>query len=165
MYPIRKHIRLREYDYSQEGAYFVTICVQNRECLFGEITDGVMTLSALGEIVREEWNGLTNHYSCMTLDAFVIMPNHVHGIILLHREELPSGDVKRKAELSELIRAFKSYSARKINEVRQSKGSPVWQKRYYDIVIRGDEMLTRAREYIINNPYKWCKDKENPVNN
>jgi REP element-mobilizing transposase RayT len=175
----RRSIRLKGYDYTQPGAYFVTICTRNRECLFGGIVDGKMRLNPLGDIVAACWHDLPNHYPHVQLDAFVIMPNHVHGIIVL----LDPGDVgaglgpapttggvptshpktHRGHGLPEIVRAFKSFSARRINEYRRTPGTPVWQRNYYEHIIRNERSLGRIREYIVNNPLQWELDRENPA--
>lgn len=175
----RRSIRLRGYDYSRAGAYFVTICAQHRKCLFGDIVDGKLVFNENGQIVLSVWHGLTNHYSHVELDAFVVMPNHVHGIIVLHDDNIgggggvgagfkpaptvkPTRTVKRHV-LSEIIRGFKTFSARRINEMRESPGTPVWQRNYYEHIIRNDGELNRIREYIENNPTNWETDRENPL--
>lgn len=128
----RKLLRLKGYDYSRSGAYFVTICVKDRVCLFGEVVDGVMRLNAYGEIVQAVWDGLPNHYGHVMLDAFVVMPNHIHAIIVLDAD-IPVGAglkpaptavaTKKRHELPEIVRAFKTFSARQINELRDSPGA------------------------------------------
>ena len=187
----RRTIRLKEYDYSQAGAYFVTICAWQRECLFGNIVDGKMFLNDLGTIIKKIWCNLPEHFHNTSLDEYVIMPNHFHGILTINKtvgakqasSALPAfvGDNaanndgnadKGRASIhgtisdsfSAVIQNFKSVSSRKINKYRNSPGCPVWQRNYYERVIRNDDELSRAREYIVNNPMKWELDKENPVN-
>jgi putative transposase len=170
----RRTIRLADYDYSREGAYFVTICVHDRECLFGEIVGGEMRLNGLGKIALRTWEDLPNHYGQIELDEFVVMPNHVHGIIVIVGAGLVRAGFKpaptqsaptgKTHGLPEIVRGFKTFSSRRINELRNNPGSPVWQRNYYERVIRNDGELSRAREYIVNNPLKWEEDKENPVN-
>ncbi|MCL5962645.1 MAG: hypothetical protein M1358_25600 [Chloroflexi bacterium] len=266
----RRSIRLKGFDYTQPGAYFVTICSLNRECLLGEIVNGEMQISECGFIVRKTWENLPQHYINVALDAFVVMPNHVHGIIVLLDEPNPVGaglkpapgdgaldkgaglkpaptsngpldtaagskpaptddgstalakgnprglsndyppylarhhlaastitgtnrltaivgaglkpapttyDLTGAAEtesairgeavgrhgLPEIVRAFKTFSARRVNEYRQSAGVPVWQRNYYEHVIRNDQALDRIREYIQSNPLRWQLDSENPL--
>ena len=131
----RRSIRLKGYDYSKDGLYFVTICVKNRKCLFGDIKDGEMILNHNGEIVDMVWDELSEHYHNIRLDAFVIMPNHIHGIIEIIQPQnvvgagfkpAPTGTMGYKP-LSEIVRALKTFSARKINEYRNSIGRPIWQ--------------------------------------
>ncbi len=174
----RRSIRLREYDYSQAGAYFVTICVLHRECLFGEVVHGEMTPNETGRIVRAVWDDLPNHYKHITLDEFRVMPNHVHGIIeivgavgagfvragLKPAPTAPTATTEKQHGLPEIIRGFKTFSSRRINGFRKSPGRSVWQRNYYERVIRDEKELSRAREYIVNNPMKWELDRENPAN-
>jgi putative transposase len=155
----RRSLRLQEYDYSQAGAYFVTICVQGRECLLGEIVEGEMQLNNYGKIARDCWHDLPHHYVNIELDAFVVMSNHMHGIIVLVGAGLRPAPTN--PPLSKIIRAFKSFSSRKINELRNTTGSPVWQRGYYEHIIRDDKSLNRIREYIVNNPLRWELDREN----
>jgi len=154
----RRSIRLKNYDYTSAGAYFVTICVKNRECLLGNIADGTVQLNSYGEIVNTVWHGLPNYYPHIELDAWVVMPNHVHGIILLTNRSTvatvgaglkpaPTGVIaddqhpangdknhansnQKRHGLPEIVRAFKTFSSRHINEMRQSPGTPVWQRNY-----------------------------------
>ncbi len=179
----RRSIRLQHYDYAHAGAYFVTICAQNRACLFGTISEGQMQANDHGKIVNECWNDLPNHYENFIPDAFQIMPNHVHGIIILSNAAVGAGfpvragfkpaptiDVhgmhsrhsSKHHGLPEIIRAFKTFSARRINQARNTPGMTVWQRNYYEHVIRYEEDLNKVREYIITNPAGWDKDEENP---
>lgn len=187
----RRSIRLREYDYTQAGAYFVTICVYNRESLLGEIADGVMKLSAIGEIVAACWNAIPEHFRHVELDEMMVMPNHVHGILVFAYDayvegvdrgeafaetsakrgaaananaspllEMPRGT--RPRSLNSVIQNFKSVSTRKVNKSLFNPGSHLWQRDYYEHVIRNEHELERIREYIFNNPYKWAADEYNP---
>jgi putative transposase len=123
----RQSIRLKGYDYAQAGAYFVRLCAQERACLFGEVADGGMRVNPYGQVVLECWDDLVNHYPHIALDAFVVMPNHVHGIIALAEDvgagfkPAPTG----RRPLSEIVRAFKTFSARRINQMRNTPGTPV----------------------------------------
>ncbi len=247
----RRSIRLKGYDYSQPGAYFFTSCALRRMCLFGDLRDNQMQLSRFGVIVQECWRQLPYHYQGVSLDAFIVMPNHVHGIILLgdssrsgagesraglrpaptaapdecsSRRETDAGlsvaDVpvmltstvgaglgpaptsqhvensstvrtdcvhavtagstisvetvgaglrpalpstaNNGPRLFEIIRAFKSFSSRAINEIRRTPGLPVWQRNYFERIIRDEDGLRQARGYILNNPQRWSVDHENP---
>ncbi|WP_295433997.1 transposase [uncultured Thiodictyon sp.] len=170
----RGSMRLKGYDYAQAGAYFVTICVQDRLCLFGEVISGLFVSNQFGALVAQAWNDLPNHYPHVSLDQFVVMPNHVHGIIILTDVGaglkpaptaigLNPAPSKRHA-LPEIIRALKTFSARRINEIRQSPGISVWQRNYYEHVIRSEADYTRIAEYIINNPCRWSEDSLHPAN-
>ncbi|BCX13327.1 MAG: hypothetical protein KatS3mg067_2265 [Thermosynechococcus sp.] len=170
--PNRRSIRLKGYDYSQAGAYFITICTKDRACLFGEVVDGEMRLNDFGQVVHGVWNNLPNHYAGVEMDAFVVMPNHVHGIVVIVGAGLKPAPTTTAAPttttaptqhgLPEIIRGFKTFSARRINELRSTPGVPVWQRNYYEHIIRNEESLHRIREYIANNPLKWQLDQENP---
>jgi REP element-mobilizing transposase RayT len=171
----RRSIRLKEYDYSQAGGYFVTMCVRNRECLFGKIIESEMKMNGFGEIVKECWDEIPNNYRNTEIDEFVVMPNHIHGIIMI-LDDLKSDDVvgaihelplqmdiikRRQMLLPKIIGRFKMNSAKRINEIRNSPGVPVWQRNYFEHVIRTEKELNHIREYIINNPTGWPKDEEN----
>lgn len=169
----RKPLRLKEYDYTQTGAYFITICTKNREHIFGEIVGGAVRENVFGEIVKSCWQYLPNHYSAIELDEFVVMPNHVHGIIMILPDDndaapvgaglrpAPTTTTTKRYSLSEIVRAFKSFSARQINELRKTIGIPVWQRNYYEHIIRNERALNRIREYIQNNPLQLEMDREN----
>ena len=161
----RRSIRLKSYDYSSAGEYFVTICSHDREHLFGEIVNEEMQLNEYGLIVQQTWQDLIHHIPNIELDEFVCMPNHLHGIIVIldtmvgaGSEPAPTG---KRYELSEIVRQFKTFSAKRINEKRKSTGTPVWQRNYYEHIIRDDNDLHNTREYILNNPLKWFFDEEN----
>jgi REP element-mobilizing transposase RayT len=165
----RRSTRLRQFDYATPGAYFLTICARNRESLFGEVVDDGVRTSEAGRIVEAAWAGLPEHYPHVALDAFIVMPNHVHGILILEEvgagfKPAPTnspGRIRPKQPLPEIVRAFKTFSARRINELRMSPGQPVWQRSYYDHVIRDEESLERIRDYIFTNPLRWSMDREN----
>lgn len=173
----RRSIRLAGYDYPQPGAYFVTICTHQRACFLAEIIDGAVHLTEYGAIVQACWAALPDHYSHVALDAFVIMPNHVHGIIVLAdegqsyeggSETRPYGgaqtlSAEKRHSLPEIVRAFKAFAARRINEARESAGWPVWQRTFYDHVIRDDPELQAVQAYITLNPDRWAADRDNPL--
>jgi len=161
----RRSLRLNGYDYAQSGAYFVTICTQNHECLFGCVDDGEMRLNDAGRVVRSVWQALPDRFSGMEWDAFVVMPNHVHGIATFVGAGLAligdKGAASGATTLGDVVRAFKSLSAININRLLRRSG-PVWQRGYYDHVVRDNRNLDRIREYIVTNPLKWTLDRENP---
>lgn len=136
----RHSIRLRGYDYSRVGSYFVTACVQNRECLFGQI-----------------YHELPKHFQNIELDTFVIMPNHIHSIIHTLSSEV------QPPKLGNIVGTFKSISAIKINRELGRQGHPLWQRNYYERIIRNENEYLRIKEYIENNPLKWEEDSENPL--
>ena len=165
----RRSLRLKEYDYSQAGAYFVTICTKNHENIFGEMDEGIMRLSPAGAIVEAFWKDLPSRYPNVELDAFVVMPNHVHGSIMIfvgaiHELPLCQQTGRRRMLLPKIIGYIKMNTARRINRLRNAPGTPVWQRNYYDHVIRNEESLNSIRQYIAENPQRWVYDKENPIN-
>ncbi len=167
----RHSIRLQGYDYSQTGAYFVTICAHDRKCLFGEIADGVMHLNQFGNIVDAEWLKTPRIRPAVELDEYVIMPNHMHGIFFINDDgrgtehRAPTVEQFGKPthnSVPTIMRSYKGTVKIQINELRNAPGARVWQDNYYEHVIRDDEDLNRIREYIINNPMRWTEDENHP---
>ena len=162
----RKTNRLERYDYSQGGCYFVTICIKERQSLFGEIIQDEMILNQTGVIVNSRWQWLSERYEYVELDEYVVMPNHFHGILIIQTRKDRSRPVLTDAlkikSLSELIGAFKTTSSKRIREIGLAYFQ--WQRSFYDHVIRNDDDLNRIREYIQNNPLKWSLDEYNPLN-
>jgi putative transposase len=174
----RRSIRLPGYDYAAAGAYFVTISTQDRACLFGELVAGEMRLNGLGRIVQAEWLRSETIRREIALDEFVVMPNHIHGIVIISPSDPPCRGARpcaptratsarallRRAprSLGSFIAGFKSVVTKRINEVRSTPGVPVWQRNYHDHIIRNDDDLNRIREYILLNPSWWADDRENP---
>lgn len=162
----RRSIRLKNYDYSKEGAYFLTICTKNKQCLFGDIKQDQMRLNYLGVIVFQCWQAIPEHFPHVALDTFVIMPNHLHGILWIiespHQEDQYCEYRKAiKGSIPSIVRAFKAVVTKEINQICQQKGtSLIWQKNYYEQVIRNEKMLNNIREYIINNPVNWNQDSD-----
>lgn len=175
----RRSIRLKHYDYSQPGAYFITICTYNKKCLFGEVIEGEMILNEKGEIVKQYWLEIPLHYSNVSLDEFVIMPNHMHGIVIITElnntlstlgaiHESPLQQIRQQRRsmlLSKVIGRFKMNSAKQINILRRTPGVPVWQRNYYEHIIRSENELNETRTYMTNNPMEWGLDSENPMRN
>lgn len=166
----RRSIRLKGYDYRQAGAYFVTIVVQGRECLLGQVVDGEMQLNAAGRMVCSTWCQLPEYYARVQLDAFVVMPNHIHGIIVLTQNELVC-PAPRASELSlpDVVHRFKSLTTlRYIRGVNEEGWQPfigrLWQRNYYEHIVRNNRDLEAIREYIALNPQRWATDEENPEN-
>jgi putative transposase len=157
----RRHsTRLKGYDYSLSGAYFITIKIHQSRNGLGTIKNGNVQPSKLGEIVEKAWFDLPNHYHRIELDAFVIMPDHVHGIIVLvdDSDRRVVSDRKSVYGLSEIVRAFKSFSARRINSNQKTTGQPFWQRGYFERIIRNENEWEKIREYIISNPTNWPKE-------
>lgn len=143
----RCSIRLKGYDYTRPGAYFITIVTQNRKLLFGKISNGEMKPNDFGEIVESCWLALPQHYPQLILDEFALLPAHVHCIMIIKN--------KSRHGIPEFVRAFKTFSARRINQQRKSPGTTVWQRDYYEHIIRDEDALIRIRTYIKNNPLNW----------
>jgi putative transposase len=171
--PQRRSLRLKNYDYSFAGAYFITICTRNHLCLFGEIHQDKMELSEYGEIVRDEWIKSAEIRHEIELDEYVVMPNHFHAIAwIIHvgDRQMGTGDrpVARTAKgpmsqsIGALMAGFKASVTRRVNGIRQTPGLSVWQRNYYEHVIRNDDELFEVRRHILNNPGKWALDLENP---
>ena len=193
----RRSIRLKGYDYSTAGAYFVTVCADGRALLFGDIVDDAVRLNPCGMVVSETWDALPVHYVYVSLDAFIVMPNRVHGIILFddRADALVGADLTTQTSgtksvgagfkpaptsggivgsgaglkpaptrhgLPEIVRAFKTFSAKRINDLRGTPGAPVWQRNYYEHVVRDERALNRIRQYIAENPVRWADDPDNP---
>ncbi len=167
----RRSLRLPGYDYREAGAYFLTLVAYRRECLFGEMLDGKVRLSALGEVVAKEWGQTRKIRPEIHLDAFVVMPNHIHGIVVVRgpvgaHSRAPRHDSPYRSprSLGSFVAGFKSAVTRRINQVRGMPGIPVWQRNYYEHVIRYEKELNRIRQYIADNPARWADDPENPRN-
>lgn len=175
----RRSIRLKGYDYSMAGAYFVTICCWQRECLFGDVEDGDVRLNHCGEIITSLWEKVPDYFPGITADAFVVMPNHFHGIVTIGdvgagsprpiqrtAEQAKGGETPplRNPSVGQIVGYFKYQSTKHINVLRDNPGVPVWQRNYHERIIRSDDELNAARKYIEENPLKWDMDKENPAN-
>jgi hypothetical protein len=179
----RRSIRIKYYDYSREGLYFITICTHNHQRLFGYIDNDEMMLSEYGEIAYHEWLQTGEIRKSVVLQEFVIMPNHMHGIIEINdsprRGTMPRALVHRDKEnqgtkhcapterfgkptsntIPTIVRGFKSTVTKQINNIRKTSGYPVWQRSYYEHIIRNEKSYNRISEYIRYNPKKWLKDK------
>ena len=143
-------------------ACFVTACVRDRECLFGEVIDHAMRLNDAGRMVRDVWCALPERFPTLGVDAFVIMPNHVHGVIFLGMDPAPTTEPAIPPILGAIMGAFKSISAIRINRALGRTGRSLWQRNYYEHIIRNETALTRVRRYIEDNPSQWPSDPENP---
>ncbi len=166
----RRSIRLKEYNYSQPGAYFVTICTKGQEYSFGEIINGVIELSKLGSIVRDCWLKLLIHFKFIELDEYVVLPDHLHGIINIFGD-IDKGLINQtptnhdwimtkdsQVTLGKVIRHFKAKSSKTIHDA----GYPnfQWQRNYYEHIIRDEHELSEIRKYIISNPYDWVSENK-----
>ncbi|WP_416676645.1 transposase [Egbenema bharatensis] len=176
----RRSIRLKGYDYSSPGAYFITICTRDRICWFGEVVEGEMRLNQLGQRVRSVWQTLPHHFPGLTLDEFIVMPNHMRGILVLndtsrrgeafasqpisqsHRIDANASPLPpcgtQPGSIAAIVQNFKSVSTRKINQICQTPGTPIWQRNYYEHIIRNENALQNIRQYITSNPASWKQD-------
>ncbi|PMB06814.1 transposase [Fischerella thermalis CCMEE 5198] len=177
--------RLPNRNYAANGSYFITICTKNRDHDFGNVVSGQVHLSVIGEIAQRFWVDIPNHFDYTYIDAYVIMPNHVHGIVVIDRPEnvetlqcnvstqndapwditqrqFMSNISPKPGSLGAIARSYKSVVTRWCRE--NGHNHFAWQSRFYDHIIRADGSLDRIREYIINNPTKWEEDKNNPAN-
>ncbi|HEV8720734.1 MAG TPA: transposase [Candidatus Binatia bacterium] len=172
----RRSIRLRAYDYSQAGAYFVTTCTHERACLFGDVVDCEMRVNDAGRMVEQCWSAIPNHFPHVDLDAFVVMPNHVHGIIVItdravgakNFSPLPDSNTSThrpirspSKTIGSIIRGFKIGVTKWFRE--NTVTHIVWQRNYYEHIIRNEESLNRIRQYVLDNPVRWAFDRENPT--
>ena len=179
----RRSIRLKDYDYSQSGAYFVTICAQNRICLFGTLVDGTVQLNDAGQMVEHWWFELNRKFPAVETDEFVVMPNHCHGIVLI-TDSIVGADLRvgpapkagqgahtgapLRPHLSTVIQWLKTMTTNEyVRGVKTGAWAPfnrrLWQRNYYEHVIRSEESLNRIRQYILDNPARWEFDRENPA--
>ncbi len=173
----RRSIRLPAYDYTAPGPYFVTVCTHERLCLFGDVIDDEMRLNETGRIVRDEWMRSADIRREIVLDEFVVMPNHVHGIVMIcepvgatGRSPLhvaprssPAQSGPPPRSLGSFIGGVKSAITTRVNALHGTRGVTVWQRNYYEHVIRDEAELRRIREYIQCNPLRWAIDRENPT--
>jgi putative transposase len=187
----RRSIRLPNYEYSQPGAYYVTIVAWHRECVFGEVVNGEMRLNKFGEIVQWEWLELPKRLLYIELGAFIVMPNHFHGILIFHEHvgatrlgltnalsgnvSLPNVSTKgidgsplshgpKPASLGAIMAQFKSRVTKRLWKITSLKRKPIWQRNYYEHLIRDEKDLQNKSDYIEANPMLWDEDEENPVN-
>ncbi|MBU1863393.1 MAG: transposase [Candidatus Omnitrophica bacterium] len=191
----RKSIRLQQHDYSGDGYYFVTVCTKDRECLFGDVIDGSMRLNRMGIVANTYWHQIKEHFKNVHLDECIIMPNHMHGIIVINDKTdidirklnvgagfprpLRDGNEchhKRNSDvvghegrgnrapttLGRIMAYYKYQSTKQINIMHKTPGTCVWQRAFYDHIIRNEKSLHDIREYVINNPSQWEYDENNP---
>ena len=181
----RRSIRLKGYDYSQQGLYFITVCCQDRACLFGDISNGEMVLNDAGKMISTEWLALKKRFPNIELHEYIVMPNHFHGILEIvgaslvgvHNNDYPyvnpndnntngqpQGIAPTKKTVGDMMDAFKSITS--VEYIRGVKthnwkrfNKKLWQRNYWEHIIRNDKSLDRIAAYIINNPQRWSADK------
>ena len=167
--PRRRSIRITDYDYSQGGAYYVTVCCRKRQSLFGNVVNGRTRLNQCGRIALRCWNEIPDHFPNVQLDAHVLMPNHLHGILIIREEtgtacRAPTNERFSRpvgGSVPTIIRSFKSAVTRRFNEIRGIRVGSLWQRNYFEHVIRDEESLDKIREYIATNAERWQLDREN----
>lgn len=172
----RKQVQLKGYDYSESGYYFVTVCTQNRKEWFGQVQNGIMHLNEFGKFAKDCWIEIPKHFESAYVDESSIMPNHVHGVLIIERNRVGDADMrpnqgdafmhplqdKTKMLLPKIIQQYKASVTYKINHLHNNVLFQ-WQRSFYDHVIRHEKELSRIREYIQNNPLKWDLDRENSL--
>jgi putative transposase len=186
----RRSIRLPAWDYASAGMYHVTLCTYARACLFGQVYDGEVVLSDAGEVADACWRAIPAHFANVAVDAYVIMPNHVHGIIFITERPCPVGAryisplpddavesgvsessasarrfvAPERGSLGIIVGTFKAAVTRRYNWQEDTSGIPIWQRNYYETIIRNERHLEAIREYIANNPFNWPHDEYHPDN-
>ena len=155
----RRSIRLRGYDYTQPGSYFVTICVEDRARVFGDVFDAEMALTRLGRTVEEAWRGLPRRFRGLAIDAFVVMPNHVHGLLWLEHD-----DTLSQPALGDALGWFKTVTTNLYIHGVRDAGWPsydrrLWQRTFHEHIVRNESDMERIRSYIVNNPANWHEDR------
>ncbi len=176
----RHSIRLPGYDYTQPGAYFVTLCTWQRTCMFGEVEGGNIHLNCLGKVARDQWVRLCDRFPKTDFSIFVIMPNHLHGIVMISSDNmdgaddlsmssrvpqpLPSNAKSRivAGSLGAIVRAYKAAVTWRLHAAGLIRHTPVWMRNYYEHIIRGEKELQTISDYIETNPIRWDKDQYNP---
>jgi len=174
----RRSVRLPGYDYGSAGVYFFTICTRGRERLFGEVEGNTIRLSGAGDLVASALSSITERIPTVSLDTWVVMPDHIHGIVMLagrpssHRVELAAWRVKHPRptvrpryrpagpparSLGAIIGSFKSATTKQVNALRGTPGLPVWQRGYHEHIIGDEEALSKIRQYIADNPLRWAR--------
>jgi REP element-mobilizing transposase RayT len=169
--PYRRSIRLAEYDYRQPGIYFITVCTKDRELRFGDIVNGRMRLNAAGRTVQSVWQDLPTHYPNLDIDAFIVMPDHFHGIVVIQpsvgaiqESPLPMTQSERRGmTLPKLVGRFKMQTAKIINASATTPGQPLWQRNYWERILRDDRECAAVRRYIRENPQRWQARAEAPA--
>jgi len=167
----RKLNRWKDYNYSQNGCYFVTICIKDKMCLLGEVDNKEMILNRYGNIVNEFWNDIPNHYNNVFLDEYIIMPNHIHGIIIIENNLVGTEQcsvpketfIKNYGLISKIVKSFKESCVKTIRS-QHNDSSFAFQRSFYDHIIRSEKSLNAIRQYIIDNPLKWELNEDNPNN-
>ena len=163
----RRSLRIKHFDYSTPGAYFVTICTYKKRCLLSKVVENNIIQTEIGNIVEFQWKRTADIRKEISLDAYIIMPNHLHGIIFISKEgtarRAPTEEFGKpvSGSIPTIVRSFKSAATKAVNSIRNSSGEPFWQRNYYEHVIRNEHEFNQKRDYIISNPSRWNEDNEN----
>lgn len=159
-------MRHADHDYTAPGAYFVTICVHDRQMLFGQVIDGTIHLNRLGSIAHSCWSIVTRHQAHVQLDCFVVMPNHVHVLIWMHERNDASTDAVQRqfaqpiaGSLSTLVGTYKAEVSRRARRAELAPVGPLWQRNFWDRIVRDERELNNVRSYIVTNPQRWSADE------
>jgi REP element-mobilizing transposase RayT len=170
----RRSIRLPGFDYSSPGNYFVTVCADRRRCLFGRIEKDETVLTGLGEAARKCWIEIPQHFPNVEIDSYVVMPNHLHGILVINPKFPEASRQPRSTLIAEsfgkpvsgsiptIVRSFKAAVTKHAHESGLLFSGVVWQRGYFEHVLRDDREFVNANDYIIKNPLRWAFDEENP---
>ncbi|MBN1448815.1 MAG: transposase [Bacteroidetes bacterium] len=158
-FPQRKHIRLKGFNYHSDGAYYITICTHERQCLFGSVIGGKILLNPLGIITQEEWRNTLKCRTVLCPDGFIVMPNHVHLIVFLQQMSISTthgqNESQKLVSLGSIIGQFKRQVSFRVRHYLEKSDFLVWQRGYYEHIIRSDRELTRIRRYMQENPLRW----------
>ncbi len=163
----RNSLRHPQYDYTQPGAYFITICAKKGKPIFGQIVDGRMQYTPLGEIARQVWDDLSTRHPHIEVEIFVVMPNHVHALIWIRTQVGEAGTARSYGKpvagsLSVLINAYKTAVTKRASQADISGEGALWQRNFYDRIVRDEQELAYVKEYIRMNPYRWQEDQLHP---
>ena len=170
--PERRSIRLATFDYSQPGSYFITICAFCKKCLFGTVENGGVRLSGIGEVARRCWMDIPNHFPNIKIDAFVVMPNHMHGIVIIQERArravplpvtLEAFQKPVAGSIPTIVRSYKAGVSKLVRDATGNREFRVWQSNYFERVLRDGEEFNNAFRYVRENPSMWHLDKENPT--
>ena len=161
--PNRRSLRLQGYDYRSSGAYFVTICTVEKRPLFGRVRQGRVQLNELGHLVDDCWKQIERVRRGVAIDAYIVMPNHVHGVLLFHTEDAAAKVSAAACELAAgslgaVLGQYKSIVTKRSQFLQSPPTRPIWQRNYYDHIIRSAASLEKIRQYIVENPVRWMDD-------
>lgn len=162
----RQSIRIPNFDYAQPGAYFITIVTFDRICLLGRVSDDKVILNPIGTMVDYEWKHLAHRFKHVELGPWIVMPNHVHGIINIietpanNQETRESFGSPVRGSIPTIIRSFKSTVTKRYQDIAEQQPRPIWQRGYYDHIIRDEIDHKNIYDYILDNPRRWSEDEE-----